>query len=68
MLVRKSGRDRCPGVRNVHFQLPSVAQKCHLLKLSISALLLGLFRNPAEVLPLVQREFLHKSRAQIRNN
>ena len=30
-----SGRDHCPGIRNVHFRFPSVTQKGCLLKLSI---------------------------------
>ena len=29
----KTGRDHCPGVQNVHFRLPSLAQKRCMFKL-----------------------------------
>ena len=33
MIRLKSGRQYCPGIRNVHFRLPSAAQKRRVLKL-----------------------------------
>lgn len=37
-LLRKSGRDHCSGMRNVHFWLSSVARKGRLFKLPITYL------------------------------
>ena len=36
-IILKSAREQCPGMQNVHFRFPSVAQKLRYLKLSMSS-------------------------------